>query len=84
MENTKCDTCTIVENIYGSSDAVVPWLCECQDKSAAQSSLQQTKLYIEKPKQTIRILVPKMSERQRRIAKAALVVVKPHNRQERL
>ena len=78
-----CATCKSVLDLYGTIESVAPWLCECEEISAAQSSLQQTKLYIEKPKQTIRILVPKMSERQRRIAKAALVVVKPHNRQER-
>ena len=83
MENTKCNTCSILLEIYGSCETVAPWLCECEEKSAAQSSLQQTKFYVEKPKQTIRILVPKMSERERRFAKAAMRVVKPNNRQER-
>lgn len=83
MENTKCKTCSSLLEIYGSCESVAPWLCECEEISAAQSSLQQTKLYIEKPKKTIRILVPKMSERQRREAKAAMLVVKPNNRQER-
>ena len=83
LGNMKCDTCSSLLEIYGSCDSVAPWLCECEEKSAAQSSLQQTKLYTEKPKKTIRILVPKMSERQRREAKAAMLLLKPNNRQER-
>ena len=71
------------DRVIASCESVAPWLCECEEISAAQSSLQQTKLYIEKPKKTIRILVPKMSERQRREAKAAMLIVKPNNRQER-
>jgi len=33
-----CDVCKIVTAIYGTSESVVPWLCECEEKSAAQSS----------------------------------------------
>lgn len=83
MESMKCNTCQNLLDIYGSNSSVAPWLCDCEEISAAQSSLQQTKLYTEKPKKTIRILVPKMSERQRREAKAAMLLVKPNNRQER-
>jgi len=36
--NGKCQTCTIVEEIYGYTDSVAPWLCRCKEKSA-QSSL---------------------------------------------
>jgi len=112
MENTKCKICLNVHDIYGSTETVAPWLCQCRTPPR-QSSLpeariwepqmaegkaalvaeprppvarpaQQTVFFKEKRKgQTIRILVPKMSERQRREAKAAMLLVKPNNRQER-
>jgi hypothetical protein len=34
----KCQTCLEVETIYGTSEMVAPWLCECEEKSAAQPS----------------------------------------------
>ena len=38
VNNVKCKVCMIVTEIFGTSESVVPWLCECEEKSAAQSS----------------------------------------------
>ncbi len=33
-----CETCELLLQIYGTRESVVPWLCECAEKSAEQSS----------------------------------------------
>ncbi len=38
----KCAVCTNVLLIYGTLESIAPWLCECKEKSAAQSSLSET------------------------------------------
>ena len=37
-----CETCTRVNEIYGSTETVAPWLCECRT-ATAQSSLPVAK-----------------------------------------
>ena len=60
-----CSTCLNLVAIYGTSENVAPWLCECKEIFAAQSSLQQTIVPVKK---TIRIhpLVPRIGAALRR------------------
>ena len=78
-----CTVCTNVLRIYGTLESIAPWLCECEEKSAAQSSHQQTLVEVKK---RIRIhpLVPKISAEMRRRWLRAKYVIKPHNEQKRL
>jgi len=58
MPAARCQTCTTVEELYGSCEQVAPWLCSCE-VGTAQSSQLQTKLVDIKPKRRIgRIIVP--------------------------
>ena len=66
MENTKCETCTRVEILYGTSEGVVPWLCKCEEKSAAQSSLQQTLVEVKPRRRIGRLLVPQIGAKLRK------------------
>ncbi len=38
----KCAVCSNVLRIYGTLESIAPWLCECEEKSAAQSSQCRT------------------------------------------
>jgi len=66
MENTKCDTCSSLLEIYGSCESVAPWLCECAEKSAEQSSLQQTLVEVKPRRRIGRLLVPKIGAKLRK------------------
>ncbi len=74
----KCSVCQNVFRIYGTCESVAPWLCECEEESAAQSSQQLT---IVEPRKTIRIrpLVPRISADMRRRWLRAKYVINPNN-----
>jgi hypothetical protein len=75
----KCAVCTNVLDIYGTLESIAPWLCECEEESAAQSSQQQTKLFEVKPRIRIRPLVPKIGADLRKRWLKAKYVRKPNN-----
>jgi hypothetical protein len=74
-----CDVCTNVLRIYGTLESIAPWLCECEEESAAQSSQQQTKLFEVRPRIRIRPLVPKIGAELRKRWLRAKYVKNPNN-----
>ena len=44
VNNVKCKVCTIVTEIYGTTESVVPWLCKCNEIAAANLDKHQTKI----------------------------------------
>ena len=64
--NPQCGVCTIVTEIYGTSEGVVPWLCKCEEKSAAPSSLQQILVEVKPRRRIGRLLVPPIGAKLRK------------------
>ena len=40
--NPQCGVCTIVTEIYGTTESVAPWLCTCEQIAAANLDDQRT------------------------------------------